>query len=94
MSTYFKQKSAAERYENALSFLQTKFQDGTNSREDTIYAMHGLAMDVSADMNLSQADAFILNDLITDSIENIGITDVERKVVAADVISRVLKLVT
>lgn len=94
MSTYFKQKSAAERYENALSFLQTKFQDGTNSREDTIYAMHGLAMDVSTDMNLSQADAFILNDLITDSIENIGITDVERKVVAADVISRVLKLVT
>lgn len=94
MSTYFKQKSAAERYENALSFLQTKFHDGTNSREDTIYAMHGLAMDVSADMNLSQADAFILNDVITDSIENIGITDVERKVIAADVISRVLKLVT
>lgn len=94
MSTYFKQKSAAERYENALSFLQTKFQDGTNSREDTIYAMHGLAMDISADMNLSQADAFILNDVITDSIENIGITDVERKVIAADVISRVLKLVT
>lgn len=94
MSTYFKQKSAAGRYENALSFLKTKFQDGTNSREDTIYALHGLAMDVSADINLSQADAFILNDLITDSIENIGITDVERKVVVTDVISRVLKLVT
>jgi hypothetical protein len=51
-------------------------------------------MDVSADVNLSQADAFILNDVITDSIENIGITDVERNVVVTDVISRVLKLVT
>jgi hypothetical protein len=94
MMDYFKSKAAVERYENALTFIKTKCQDGTNSREDTIYALHGLAMDVSADMNLSQADAFILNDVITDSIENIGITDVERNVVVTDVISRVLKLVT
>ena len=93
MSLFTEKKTDAKRYEQALNFLKDKYQDGTNSREDTIYAMHGLAMDVSKDIDISQYDAYIIIDMITDSIENIGISPEEKSIVMSDSFSRLAKCI-
>lgn len=93
MNLFTEKKTDVKRYEQALNFLKDKYQDGTNSREDTIYAMHGLAMDVSKDTDIRQSDAFIIIDMITDSIENIGISPDEKSIVMSDSFSRLAKCI-